>query len=385
MRASFFLLLLLVANCLPATGDSVAALRIVEVHPDPDASGREFIELANLGTTAVDLAGWRLRDAPTASGNTNTYTFPVRTLLPGGRVVVWGGGLPEGQLAWSQSAVWNNAGDTVLLLDPTGAIHDAVAYGAGQMPEGWTQDVRERPPRGQSLHEQGGWIIAAPTPGLAFGAVGGIVHVEVANLPPTAGLEAPATVRPGATATVRVHAGDGNGPADVVSWRLFGPTVLAQGASGGTWDVVVTAPQVLGPWLLRAEVTDSASLTVAQEVLVDVRTSAFQVQVSSTPWVVGPAEPGHALVATIVNEGEWEQASLLDLAPLVGPQTVEAARVLEVGWTDGNVTQWWPYDGPLAPLPPLAPHATATLHFRLRSGAMLAAGSYALAFSLVQP
>ncbi len=189
---------------LPAGGQTSAppALRIVEILADPDATlgQREFIELWNPTGQAVGLAGWRVRDNPTASGSTNTFTFPAWSLAPGGRVVVWGGGVADGRgPAWSNPTVWNNAGDAATRLDPTGVAVDWAGYGASAPPPDFAnRSVPAAAAKGQSVQlDNGVWAAALPTPGAAPGSVGGSLVVEIANVPPAvafSGLPLPSTV-----------------------------------------------------------------------------------------------------------------------------------------------------------------------------------------------
>jgi len=101
---------------------------------EPDAPGRddqnpngEFVAITNDGTDA-DLTGWMVRD----ESSVHRYTFPDGFVLGGGSVITIrsGCGQDEGSYSYwcADGTVWNNSGDTVLLLDPSGAIVDRVRY-----------------------------------------------------------------------------------------------------------------------------------------------------------------------------------------------------------------------------------------------------------------
>jgi competence protein ComEC len=86
--------------------------------------------IENSGGTAVALGGWVLRDESSA----NRFPFPDGLLLaPGDQTrVVTGCAAGARRLAWcAGSPVWNNAGDTALLLDPAGRVVDRFRYSSG--------------------------------------------------------------------------------------------------------------------------------------------------------------------------------------------------------------------------------------------------------------
>lgn len=98
---------------------------------DTDGNGTanaidEFVEIANISNSAIDISGMKLWDA----GSGNYFTFPPGTILaPGAHAMVItglsaGGTLPTGApndlffSAGRGSAVINNGGDNVVLHDP---------------------------------------------------------------------------------------------------------------------------------------------------------------------------------------------------------------------------------------------------------------------------
>ena len=87
----------------------------------------EFVTIRNDSDAVVDLTGWVLRDESTA----NRFEFPNGfSLMPNGEVrVVVGCSSAANQLAWcSDRPIWNNAGDTALLMSPEGRIVDLFRY-----------------------------------------------------------------------------------------------------------------------------------------------------------------------------------------------------------------------------------------------------------------
>lgn len=113
--------------CGPPTAASVA---VAGAEPDPpgpdDDPDGEWVEIANRGGP-VDLTGWVLRD----ESSTHRFTFPKGfTLGAGDRVTVRSGGGSDGggTLYWDEGSVWNNGGDTVLLLDEHGNVVDRYRY-----------------------------------------------------------------------------------------------------------------------------------------------------------------------------------------------------------------------------------------------------------------
>ena len=105
-----------------------AALRIVTVFNE---GRREHVVITNEGSQAQNLQGWVLESAP--SGR-QRFTFPAVTLAPGATLRVHSGqgsaaaAAPPTDLAWTGHNVWNNSGDTAVLLDPTGREVSRFSY-----------------------------------------------------------------------------------------------------------------------------------------------------------------------------------------------------------------------------------------------------------------
>ncbi|MES2154674.1 MAG: lamin tail domain-containing protein [bacterium] len=399
MRVSIAVLaaVLLIAPPIPVGGQAQpSGVRISEIMSDPDttAGQREFIEVWNTGQSAVALAGWKLHDAATASGSVNTFTFPPWSLPPNGRVVVWGGGVGDGRgPAWSNSAVWNNAGDGVSLVDSGGATIDWVGYGSAVPPPGFgNQSVPAAPPRGQSLQLDGSaWAPGAPTPGSAPGAVGGSLTIEVANVAPSVAFAAtPVSARPGSSIAVSFVVDDPNGPSDVVTWRLSsGQGILATGTATGTRTLHLAAPPSPGAWVLNLTATDAAGASAAAAAIIQVRNTDLVVTIPAGALQFGQAAPGESEVTgvgavDVTNDGDADVTPLLDVSGFAGSGGLAfpAEGHVRVTWDAGNQTI--AYVHPLTALSPLAPHGHATLRFHLVDvPAGLAAGTYGASFTLV--
>lgn len=86
--------------------------------PGSDVEG-EYVRIVNGTSDAVDLTGWVLRDADAK----HTFTFPAFTLEAGAEVRIWtkSGDDDAANLYWGNNRpIWNNTGDTGVLLDAEG-------------------------------------------------------------------------------------------------------------------------------------------------------------------------------------------------------------------------------------------------------------------------
>lgn len=118
-------------------------VRLNEVFPDPSAKGDtgEFIELYNIGATAVDLSGWIIRDAT----KTGKFTIPAGSIIaPAGYIV-----FTDQQFTLSL----NNTNETLSLFDDHELLIDSMSYAKSKA------DV--------SLNSiSGNWRGGKPTPGI---------------------------------------------------------------------------------------------------------------------------------------------------------------------------------------------------------------------------
>ncbi len=105
-----------------------------DVNNDGNASTTqdEFVELANLSSTSLDISGWMLSDAVQPR-----HVFPAGTVVnPGQAVVVFSGGTPMGTFGGALVTTastgllgLSNTSDTVTLANAGGVVIDQVAYG----------------------------------------------------------------------------------------------------------------------------------------------------------------------------------------------------------------------------------------------------------------
>ena len=109
-------------------------IRVSEIAPDPsgpddDALDEEFVTLVNEGYGRVSIANWVLRD----ESSSNRLTFPSGTVLGVGEsvtVVTGCTGGPSDAIHWcSDTPVWSNDGDTVIVTDSLGNAVIWYTYG----------------------------------------------------------------------------------------------------------------------------------------------------------------------------------------------------------------------------------------------------------------
>lgn len=107
---------------------TTGALEVRAIHHGEDGSG-EWVQIANIGYAAVQLAGWRLTD----EGAKHAYTFPAIVVEPDRaiRVHMWDGADDANDLyIGRRQRWWNNAGDTAYLYDAEGTLVHAHSYGS---------------------------------------------------------------------------------------------------------------------------------------------------------------------------------------------------------------------------------------------------------------
>ncbi|MET0771836.1 MAG: lamin tail domain-containing protein [Candidatus Limnocylindrales bacterium] len=119
--------------CGPALPSIDPASIHIDVHPDAAGDDSrnlndEWVRITNQGDADLDLDGWTVRD----ESSSHRYHFEGLVLPPGASVTLRSGcGLDtDAERHWcvSGSAIWNNGGDTVLLLDPLGNIVAQLGY-----------------------------------------------------------------------------------------------------------------------------------------------------------------------------------------------------------------------------------------------------------------
>jgi hypothetical protein len=116
-----------------------AQVVINEVHPAP-SSGNDWVELYNVGNTAIDLSGWKLEDQLTSPSTISSWN--TATSLA-----------PDSYLVVEVSNKLNNAADGVTLKNNTGQILDQMNYSSSTTDQSWA-----RLPNGS-----GSFVLAAPT------------------------------------------------------------------------------------------------------------------------------------------------------------------------------------------------------------------------------
>ncbi len=134
----------------------------------------EFVEIANSGPEPADVSGWSLTDREA------TASFPLGSVLPaGGRLLVTRNStsyaedtllaadftFDAGDARRMEGGVLRlaDAGDEVLLLDPSGAVVDAYAWGDSAFDgPGWTGHPAQAMGRGEiavrATDGAGGWV-----------------------------------------------------------------------------------------------------------------------------------------------------------------------------------------------------------------------------------
>lgn len=103
---------------------------INEFLPDPTGSDadNEFIEVLNLGTSAVDLSGWKLDDA---DGGSTAYVIPAGTMAGAGGYISFTRAVTKLAL--------NNDGDSVRLLSPDASVKASTSYGDSTEGQSWNR------------------------------------------------------------------------------------------------------------------------------------------------------------------------------------------------------------------------------------------------------
>ena len=118
----------------PADGGPYGGVLVInEIMPNPEGSdsGKEWVEVVNVGLKPALLTGWTLGDAV----NPSRHAFEIgQELAAGASIVVFDGPalistVPSGVEASSGSLSLNNSGDLVTLTDASGGTYQAVSYG----------------------------------------------------------------------------------------------------------------------------------------------------------------------------------------------------------------------------------------------------------------
>ena len=120
-------------NCEPvdasrkSTMHSAGPIEIANVQP----AGQEYVEIRNKGGQAADLGGWVLRDK---NDTGQSFSFPGGTQIPPGATIQVYTQPGHPYSFNSRSAIWNNCGDALELLDSAGTVVATYAYGTHLLP-----------------------------------------------------------------------------------------------------------------------------------------------------------------------------------------------------------------------------------------------------------
>lgn len=114
-----------------------------------DANG-EYVELYNSGTTAVNIAGWTLRD-----DGTNSFTIPAGTpvlVQPGSFFLLAAQGNPSLNGGFTPNITWSgffltNGGDQVVLVNASGVEQDRLVYTTPPFTDSVGESVERVSPR----------------------------------------------------------------------------------------------------------------------------------------------------------------------------------------------------------------------------------------------
>jgi hypothetical protein len=117
--------------CGPAAEADLTISQVAYDAPgnDNENPNGEWVQIKNDGTAPAELTGWGIKDESAS----HRYFFPASFVLGPGEIVTvhTGCGVDFGTtLYWCEtgSAVWNNDGDTVFLLDPNGNTYTTRSY-----------------------------------------------------------------------------------------------------------------------------------------------------------------------------------------------------------------------------------------------------------------
>ncbi|MDX9721102.1 MAG: lamin tail domain-containing protein [Myxococcota bacterium] len=128
----------------------LAEVALNELVATPGDAGNDWVEMLNLGEQPVLLSDWSVRDE---AGNQAKLSSLDEALEPGAFVV----------FTLSDALGWGlGKGDTLSLLDPSGAVVDSTSWEAGDAPEGRSW--------GRLPDGSGSWQGMMPTPGASNGA-----------------------------------------------------------------------------------------------------------------------------------------------------------------------------------------------------------------------
>lgn len=119
-------------GCRAAPADGVELSLLVQADApgnDNDNLNGEWVDIRNVGEAEVDLSGWTVKDESAS----HRYVFDTPTSLRAGEVLRLRSGCGQDsrlERFWciSDSAIWNNSGDTASLVDADGKVVASTSY-----------------------------------------------------------------------------------------------------------------------------------------------------------------------------------------------------------------------------------------------------------------
>jgi hypothetical protein len=100
-------------------------------NPGGDEADGEYVVIQNRGTAPISLTNWRLENL---ASQPQSFIFPPFTLAAGDQANIRTGQGDNSKMNiyWgSETAIWDNAGDTASLYDDTGTLIDRCIYSGG--------------------------------------------------------------------------------------------------------------------------------------------------------------------------------------------------------------------------------------------------------------
>ena len=119
----------------PLTEEAIepGVIRLVAIvyNPGGDEADGEYVVIQNRGSASISLTNWRLENL---ASQPQSFIFPPFILAGGGQVNIrtGRGANSEMNIYWgSETAIWDNGGDTASLYDNTGTVIDRCTYNGG--------------------------------------------------------------------------------------------------------------------------------------------------------------------------------------------------------------------------------------------------------------
>jgi regulation of enolase protein 1 (concanavalin A-like superfamily) len=249
--------------------DTGVVINEIMYKPADDRDSKDWIELYNSSSTAVDLSKWVLKD----DDDKHTFMIPDGTVLPANGYIVLCNDVtafrtvyPTEQIALvgNISYGFGNPSDQVRLYDAAGILVDSVSYDAkAPWPTGASGTGRSIELLLPSLDNTLGQNWRTSTS--ASGSPGRPNSLETYIInPPTVSVALACYPNPMASQTLVYYRLEQTGSVRLSLWDYLGREVLVVASSEqaeiGDHQVVMTTDNLMpGAYLLRMEVTDGAS------------------------------------------------------------------------------------------------------------------------------